>query len=466
MLRIIIYSILLFSTFSLRGHPQGQPDVVADRDTDTTLLLIMAAERGDADSVEVLIEAGYDVNLTTGDGVTALMYAASGGHSDVVFILVENGAGLDIIPFNGITALAGAVINNNYEIALYLLQQGADPEIADDRGVTPLMHAASRDWFEMTELLLMFGADPNATDYEGATALHGAAIYAQPDIAWLLLDYGAYVNSPDDYGFTPLMMAVQLGRTEMVEYLLEINAEVNARTADGMTPLAIAIANDKPEIARMLIDRGADPHARISETDNLMNLARWRQNPELIDLMREFGVRRNIIPDFSIMQVSYNVIFNSGDFFNGPFIGLEDNKYNLLLSAGWSTRPVRRAVLVEFRDNWDDQLWEQRHLLFGSLHKRFPIERPFAINDEGFYAGLRVMYSEGRYWGTYRYPAPKWHIVPSAGYYKEGSWWFYTVGYEYINLDIRRKHGHRITAGAGIRFSIRKDPLIYRTTYW
>jgi ankyrin repeat protein len=434
--------------------------------SDPGFRLILAAERGDKDSVNALIESGADVNSVTFEGVTPLMYAASNGFLDIVVILVENAAEIDALPHNGITALSGAVLNNHYEIALYLLQNGADTEIDDARGITPLLYAAAYDNFENTELLLMFGANPMHRDLEGATALHAAAIYSQPDIAWLLLDYGADINAMDGYGFTPLAMAVQLGRNEMAGYLVEAGADIHARTDDNIPVLAIAIANNRPELAEKLIALGADPHDRISYSDNLMNLARWTGDEKLISLLRQHGVRSNILPGFRTLRLSYNTLMNSGDFFNGPQASLEDDKFNLLLTAGWYTRPVRRAVIVEYRTDWFDQLWEQRHLFFGSLHKLFPLQYTIGLNPDGFYAGINVMYSRGRYWGTYRYPRPGWHVVPSAGYYKSGSWWFYNIGYEYIQLNILEKSPHRLSFGAGIRFNITREPVIYRTTYW
>ncbi|MFO7923630.1 MAG: ankyrin repeat domain-containing protein [Bacteroidales bacterium] len=436
------------------------------QEADTALYLIRAADNGNIDSVRMLIEKGYDVNETTGDGVTALMYAASRGFTDIVRLLVKNEAAIDAIPYNRLTALTSAVINNHYDVVLFLLQQGADTEIADEKKVTPLLYAVANDYFEITELLLMFGANPHHTDREGATALHAAAIYAQPDIAWLLLDYGADIDKRDDFGFTPLMMAVQLGRSDMAEYLLSANAGIHLKTVDGLSALALAIANNQPELARKLIELGADPGARISGTENLMNLARWQGNKELVTLLREHGVRRNIIPDFGTLRISGNILMSRGDFFNGPDISMEDNKYNLHLSAGWYTRPVRRAVLLEFDEYWHDQLWEQRHLFYGGLSVKFPVMNYFRINERGFFAGVKVMYSKGRYWGTYRYPEPDWHVVPSAGYYNEGNRWFYKIGYEYLQLDILDKPAHRITVGAGIRFPVKKDPLIYRTIYW
>jgi hypothetical protein len=159
-------------------------------------------------------------------------------------------------------------------------------------------------------------------------------------------------------------------------------------------------------------------------------------------------------------------LLNMGDYFNGLQAGLEDDKYNLLLTAGWYTRPVRRRVLIDAGEGWSDQVWEQRHLFFGSLHKSFPMKYSLSLNEDGFYLGINVLYSKGRYWGTYRYTDPGWHLVPSAGYYKNGSWWFYKLGYEYLRLNIPEKSPHRIRLGVGIRYNIKRDPVIYRTTYW
>ena len=433
---------------------------------DSSLLLIMAAYEEDTDSIGVLIDKGYDVNETTGDGVTALMYSASNGSVEIAELLIKNGAKINMVPANGITALTGAAMNNHYEVALLLLQQGADTEIPDDRGLTSLMYASSYDFFEITELLLMFGANPGHSDREGATALHAAALYSQPGIAWLLLDYGADINSRDDFGFTPLMMAVQLGRREMAFYLLENNAAINLKTTDGLSTLAIAVANNHPELARKLIELGADPKARVSGTDNIMNLALWQGNEELISLMRQNGIRRNLLPDFRTLSASGTVLVSRNDFFNGLAATLEDEKYNLLLTAGWYTRPVRRAVLLEFNNRWYDQLWEQRHLFYGSLSMKFPVVEYFRLDERGFYAGLKVKYSKGRYWGTYRYPSPDWHFVPSVGYFYERGLWFYNIGYEYLQLNIIDKSAHQISISGGIRFPVKRDPLIYRTTYW
>jgi ankyrin repeat protein len=433
---------------------------------DSNLRLLMAADRGDLDSVIYYIDRGVDINFTSDEGVSPLMYAASNGHLEIVRFLVENGAEIDLIPLNGYTALASACLENHYEVALFLLQQGADTEITDNAGVTPLLYTTAYDNFEITELLLMFGADPMYSDLEGATALHAAALYARLDIAWLLLDFGSDIDANDNYGFTPLMMAIQLGREDMVDYLLENNASVHTRSRDGMSPLAIAIAANQHTIAEKLIGLGANPRQGISWDKNMMNLAKQTDNEKIISLLESHNVRANILPAFNTLRLSGNVLVNTTDFFNGLQAGLEDEKYNLLLTAGWYTRPVRRSVLVKLDERWFDQVWEQRHLFYGGLHKVFPLKYTLSINEEGFFAGINVGYSKGTHWGTYRYPEPGWHFVPSVGYFKAGSWWFYNAGYEYLQFNIPEKSPHRIRLAAGIRFRIKRDPVVYRTTYW
>ena len=66
--------------------------------------LMRAAEAGDAESVQRLIDAGANVNATDMSGRTALMWAALGGHAGVVRLLLYAGADAYASHKNGITA--------------------------------------------------------------------------------------------------------------------------------------------------------------------------------------------------------------------------------------------------------------------------------------------------------------------------------------------------------------------------
>ena len=69
-----------------------------------TALLEAAFERHSA-VVEVLLEAGSDINATSHSGRTALMYAAQNGDAETLRILAEHGADQELRNKEGKSAL-------------------------------------------------------------------------------------------------------------------------------------------------------------------------------------------------------------------------------------------------------------------------------------------------------------------------------------------------------------------------
>lgn len=84
-------------------------------------MLINAADQGNPEVVQALIEAGAAVDIETPSGWTALMLAASRGHADTVRLLVNAGAELRVRNAQGQTALALAQKRRHPEVARLLL---------------------------------------------------------------------------------------------------------------------------------------------------------------------------------------------------------------------------------------------------------------------------------------------------------------------------------------------------------
>jgi ankyrin repeat protein len=123
------------------GH---RPDEVRDSWT----ALIWASRSGSLEAIQVLLDAGADVNLpgSSGDNwdATPLQHAILQRQPDVVRLLLERGADPNRSAGPGSPAplflAAGDTDPTNLKL---LLEKGADPSVEDEDGATPLFHAVA-----------------------------------------------------------------------------------------------------------------------------------------------------------------------------------------------------------------------------------------------------------------------------------------------------------------------------------
>ena len=80
----------------------------------------------------MFLKAGADPNAAAEDGSTPLMVAAQYGHSEVLQLLLEAGADKNAAKTNGVTALLVAAQNGHVESLWLLLEAGADKHSAKE----------------------------------------------------------------------------------------------------------------------------------------------------------------------------------------------------------------------------------------------------------------------------------------------------------------------------------------------
>jgi ankyrin repeat protein len=272
-------------------------------------MLLAAAQRGELEAVEALLEAGVSAKGTTPDGaplLQAFAMSAAAAEKGKAFqaerwariraLLVKNGAHCDALAATGLGDL---------ETARHLLS--SDPNVVrttDPFGQTPLHWAVLTDRLPFTSFWLEAGTPPGATNSAGQTALHLAAARGLPQQVTRLLAAHAPTTARDTNGWTPLDAAVQARQTETIRLLMGetapgshpergaatpvhraaaagdlialgtfVNAtNLEARNELGLTPLQVAGKAGQLGAAALLLDKGANVNARDPDGNTVLHL--------------------------------------------------------------------------------------------------------------------------------------------------------------------------------------------------
>jgi ankyrin repeat protein len=88
-----------------------------------SIQLIQAARTGDVDRVKSLLSVKVDLNLDRGDAIGS---AAASGHTEIVQILIQAGANVNLSDRSGFTPLASAAYAGYGDIVRLLINAGAD----------------------------------------------------------------------------------------------------------------------------------------------------------------------------------------------------------------------------------------------------------------------------------------------------------------------------------------------------
>ncbi len=232
----------------------------------------LGGSQNETDYMQMLIDAGVDINQPALWGETPLCYAAEYGLGDLLRLLLAHGADATRRDKGGNTALHAAV---------------------EARPATDMPHEGAPEECERRCRELLAGYAENIRTLVAA---------------------GADVNAVNDAGETPLYLAVQRKEPALVEALLEKGADVSRRYAAGDTVLHILVRRQPPlfsvsesQPARMreaheywnrsmreryqatlraLLAAGADPHAANDAGETPLSLAEKSGNAELVRMLR------------------------------------------------------------------------------------------------------------------------------------------------------------------------------------
>jgi ankyrin repeat protein len=173
---------------------------VNNQNFDEMTALMLAAEIGNNEIVELLLRNKANPNIIIGYGKTALMIASEKGFTFIVKMLLSCNAILNIkTVWNKKTALHFAVENEHFFIAKELLDNYANPNVQDEDLNTPLIIATETRNTLIATLLLDCKANPNICNADGITPFMIAYLMKQTDIIKLFQSHNANENISNQY---------------------------------------------------------------------------------------------------------------------------------------------------------------------------------------------------------------------------------------------------------------------------
>ncbi|KAI8802057.1 hypothetical protein BJ742DRAFT_834377 [Cladochytrium replicatum] len=231
--------------------------------------LMVAAQKGYDDTVELLCDQGADKSVVDAEGYCAVGVAVIGGLPSTVRLLLQKGAGVN----GGSTHEVGVQPHTPLCAALEMCNDVTDRKELEKK-------------LDIARILLKSGADPNKLS-SGETPLGLAVRYATAAFVKELLYYGAHPNGirtaeEDDVEggsgdrMTPLFRAIERKRNaeQAEEHSMEIakillssgRADVRARcqpeysNLPGPAPMVLyAATGNMHEIVELLLENGARP---------------------------------------------------------------------------------------------------------------------------------------------------------------------------------------------------------------
>ncbi|MEA5624633.1 ankyrin repeat domain-containing protein [Nostoc sp. UHCC 0251] len=253
-------------------------------------VLGLAVQSGNLDKIQLILDAGADINYQSPDGYDVLINAMYGRDImqdenliSTLNLLISRGAAVNGISSYGETAIKVAAHVGRFDAVKLLLNAGANPEQLE---WTELMHAIVFGSLEQVKLLLEQGADQDVRDCWHRTPWLLSIQMGELPKAKLLLAAGANHNDVGNCGKTPLMYAVENNRLSVLQWLIAEGFDIEATDDFDNTALIIAAEYGATDCVKILLEAGANP-SRINHCDG--KAIKITTNKEIVKMLIAAG---------------------------------------------------------------------------------------------------------------------------------------------------------------------------------
>jgi ankyrin repeat protein len=261
------------------------------KDKDKASPLHNASYLGNLEIVDLLLKKGA-ASLNEGNfrGQTPLLYACEKGHADVVARLLDAGADIEARDALGRTPLMTTAMSRNMDVVKILIKRGADINASLKRGsitYTVLSVSAMSGFGELVDLLIDKDAAVSKDGLEATLnfAVQGGHLRLFEHVRKKGLDLAA-LKEKDPALVYP---AAAGGSVEIMESLLKDGFNLEQKDKDGWTPLHVAAVEGKIKMIEFLIARGLDKDARNIKGETAYHVARSAESAEAAEFLKRAG---------------------------------------------------------------------------------------------------------------------------------------------------------------------------------
>ena len=245
--------------------------------------LLIAAGNGQVKTVQILLDAGADVNIVDNEQWTATMYAATEPNKDMMQILIDNGADLTLKDYEDDSVMSlvqNEIVNAEHDLKEMLKDKEnyTEEDFADTNKI--LAHGRA-----IRDMLRKAGVGGwNKVMYASLMGDHDTLEELLSDES---LDYYD-VHATNEDGETALMLAKD---KRVVDILLKEGAELEAETEKEETALTFAVKAGNKEVFDALIAAGADIHIHNSKWESLVEIAIQKGQTAMVDYLVKHNAR-------------------------------------------------------------------------------------------------------------------------------------------------------------------------------
>lgn len=276
-----------------KEHIKAKNDYIAKTRKEKGLALYIAISKREIALVQLLLEAGADVNAKPSCAVPMLTKSVKSEDMKIVTMLLSKAPDLEATAPAAETALYAAVSKGNLELVNLLLIHGAKIISSQPAGgLPPLYRAAKKGHLEIVRALLVHGAPVDESPPGGSTALYEASKSCDLALMQILLEHNASVDKTPPAGPTAFRYAVSKSHQAVAELLLRYGANVEAKPPGGNAALYCAVSNGDLEMMRLLLDNGASVDRKSCGGESPLVYATRKGKVEFVKLLLMYEKKR------------------------------------------------------------------------------------------------------------------------------------------------------------------------------